>query len=78
MIALDGAGKSSFEDVKAVNPEKILLVIGGEDKSVGQYILNCADFVVSIRQFGKINSLNASVAASIAMFALGGENDTAR
>ena len=78
VIALDGAGKSSFEDVAAVNPEKILLVIGGEDKSVGQYILNCADFVVSIKQFGKINSLNASVAASIAMYALGGENVTAR
>jgi len=74
VVALDGKGKSTFEEVKKCDPDKILLVIGGEDKSVGQYILNKADFVVSIKQFGKINSLNASVAASISMYELGGTN----
>lgn len=73
VVALDGEGKSTLDDVKNINPEKILLVIGGEDRSVGQFILNKADFVVAIKQFGKINSLNASVAASIAMYALGGK-----
>jgi 23S rRNA (guanosine2251-2'-O)-methyltransferase len=73
VVALDGAGKNSLEEVKNIDPERILLVIGGEDRSVGQFVLNKADFVVSIRQFGKINSLNASVAASIAMYALGGK-----
>lgn len=76
IVALDGGGKVSLEEVKRKNLEKILLVIGGEDKSVGQYILNRADFVVSIKQLGKINSLNASVAASIAMYVLGEEDDS--
>ena len=48
-----------------------MLVIGGEDKSVGQFILNMADHVVGIPQSGRVNSLNASVAAGIAMCALG-------
>lgn len=73
VVALDGGGKHTLEDVKITDPDRILLVIGGEDKSVGQFILNKADFVVAIKQFGKINSLNASVAASIAMYALGGK-----
>ncbi|MGI6394671.1 MAG: 23S rRNA (guanosine(2251)-2'-O)-methyltransferase RlmB [bacterium] len=73
VIALDGKGTHSLEEVKNANLKKILLVVGGEDKSVGQFILNKADFVVSIKQFGKINSLNASVAASVAMFVLGGK-----
>jgi 23S rRNA (guanosine2251-2'-O)-methyltransferase len=65
------AGKSSLEALAAAKPEKLLLVIGGEDRSVGQFILNMADDVVGITQRGRINSLNASVAAGIAMFALG-------
>lgn len=73
VVALDGDGKARLEDVVKIAPERILLVIGGEDKSVGQFIINKADFVVSIQQFGKINSLNASVAASVAMYALGGK-----
>ncbi len=71
IAALDMAGKSSLETVATAKPEKLLLVIGGEDRSVGQYILNMADDVVGITQRGRINSLNASVAAGIAMFALG-------
>jgi len=38
---------------------------------VGQFILNMAEDVVGIEQQGRVNSLNASVAAGIAMFALG-------
>jgi tRNA G18 (ribose-2'-O)-methylase SpoU len=33
--------------------------------------LNKADFVAGIPQYGRVNSLNASVAAGIAMYALG-------
>jgi tRNA G18 (ribose-2'-O)-methylase SpoU len=38
---------------------------------VGQYILNMAEDIIGIRQQGQVNSLNASVAAGIAMFELG-------
>ena len=60
-----------LEALAAAKPERLLLVIGGEDRSVGQFILNMADDVVGITQRGRINSLNASVAGGIAMFALG-------
>ena len=70
-VALDAAGRSELEAVAAAKPGKLLLVIGGEDRSVGQFILNMADDVVGIAQRGRINSLNASVAAGIALFALG-------
>jgi len=47
--------------------EPLLLVIGGEDKSVGRYILDQSDWVLSLPSAGRVNSLNASVAAAIAM-----------
>ncbi len=70
IAALDAKGKVSLTDFSANPPAKLLLVIGGEDKSVGQYILNLADAVLSVPQAGHINSLNASVAAGIAMYEL--------
>ena len=70
VVVMDEDGKSDIDEIKAVNPEKLLLVIGGEDKSVGQFIINLADYVVAFKQYGRVNSLNASVAAGIAMFAL--------
>lgn len=70
LAALDGKGTVDLEDLSQSMPERLLLIIGGEDKSVGQFILNQAHSIVSIRQHGHINSLNASVAASIAMYAL--------
>ena len=61
--------------LKELPPEKLMLVIGGEDKSVGQFILNMADHIIGIPQSGRVNSLNASVAAGIAMHALGGSTE---
>lgn len=68
IVSLDENGKHTAQDIKAVNPEKILLVIGGEDKSVGQFILNESDFILGIQQKGRVNSLNASVAAGVGMY----------
>lgn len=68
VVALDAKGTTRLEDLNE-SFNKLLLVIGGEDKGVGQFILNEADHVVRIEQQGRINSLNASIAASIAMFA---------
>lgn len=65
-VALDAAGEAPLDSL-AEGIDKLLLIIGGEAKAVGQYILNEADYIASIPQAGKINSLNASVAAGIAM-----------
>jgi 23S rRNA (guanosine2251-2'-O)-methyltransferase len=70
VLALDAGGKVDVWAIRSELAEKTLVVIGGEDRSVGQYILNHADHVVSIGQRGRINSLNASVAAGICLYAL--------
>jgi 23S rRNA (guanosine2251-2'-O)-methyltransferase len=70
VVALDGNGAQEINSLGFQKDEKLLLVVGGEDKSVGQFILKNADYIVRIPQKGRINSLNASVAAGIAMFTL--------
>ena len=70
IVALDGGGKTSLEDLRAQKIEKLLLVVGGENSGVSQFILNMADHVAAIPQKGKINSLNASVAAGLALYLL--------
>jgi len=69
LVALDAKGTSVLETLGNAYIPRLLLVIGGEDRSVGQYILNHAHYITSISQYGRINSLNASVAAGIAMHA---------
>ena len=46
----------------------VALVIGSEGRGVGRLVKEHCDFVVSLPMAGKINSLNASVAAGILMF----------
>lgn len=45
----------------------VALVIGSEGKGLGRIVKEKCDFLVSIPMYGKINSLNASVAAGILM-----------
>lgn len=71
VIALDRSGREGLDQIKALAIDKPVLVVGGEHQSVGQYILNTARHVVGIPQQGNVRSLNASVAAGIALFALG-------
>lgn len=70
VAALDGSGKTDLEELHALMPEKLLLVVGGENAGVSQFILNTCTYVTAIRQRGKINSLNASVAAALAIYQL--------
>ena len=46
----------------------IALVVGSEGRGVGRLVRDKCDFTVSLPMKGKINSLNASVAAGILMF----------
>ncbi|MCF7838195.1 MAG: RNA methyltransferase [Candidatus Marinimicrobia bacterium] len=72
VVALDGGGAVPLAAVAERLQGPLMLVIGGENQAVGQWILNNAQHVVHIAQQGRINSLNASVAAGIAMYALAG------
>lgn len=47
---------------------KIALVIGGEDSGVKRLTKDKCDGIISIPMFGKVNSLNASVACGIAVY----------
>lgn len=45
-----------------------MFIIGGEDKSLSESVRKKCTTILEIPQFGKVNSLNMSVAASIVMF----------
>jgi len=67
-VALDAQGKNTLSEVPAKDDRPLMLILGGEDKRVGQFILNESEVVARIPQQGNINSLNASVAAGIALY----------
>ncbi|WP_044018793.1 23S rRNA (guanosine(2251)-2'-O)-methyltransferase RlmB [Thermoanaerobacter italicus] len=66
IIGTDVNGGKSFEEIDYDFP--VALVIGNEGKGVSKLVLQNCDFVVKIPMKGKINSLNASVAASILIY----------
>ena len=47
---------------------KMALVIGNEGKGISRLVRESCDFVATIPMFGKINSLNASVASGIMIY----------
>ncbi len=47
---------------------RIALVVGGEDTGINKLTQKKCDAVVSMKMYGKINSLNASVACGVAVF----------
>ena len=58
-------------DYKSVDyPEKCALVIGSEGFGISRLVKESCDYVVRIPMNGKINSLNASVAAGIMIYEL--------
>lgn len=67
-VAMDAGGDVPLTDVPADDGRPLFLILGGEDKRIGQYLLNSADVIAKIPQNGHVNSLNASVAAGIALF----------
>ncbi len=46
----------------------LVLVVGGEEKGIRPLVRKACDMLVSIPQTGPLNSLNASVAAAIALY----------
>lgn len=46
----------------------VALVVGNEGKGVSRLIKEKCDVTVSLPMLGKVNSLNASVAASVIMY----------
>lgn len=63
VVSSDGSADKNYFDVKYDFPT--VLIIGSEGKGVSQLLLKNSDFVIKIPMYGKVNSLNASVAAGI-------------
>ena len=65
VYALEAGGESIYYcDLKG----KVALVVGGEDSGVRRLTRETCDKVLSLPLFGKVNSLNASVALGIAAY----------
>ena len=47
---------------------KVAIVVGGEDTGVNRLTKEKCDAIITIPMFGKVNSLNASVACGVAVF----------
>ena len=60
---MDGENYTDIEYDK-----KTALIIGAEGNGVSKLVLEKSDFVISIPMTGKINSLNASVAAAVVIY----------
>lgn len=60
---MDGSNYTSV-----VYDEKTCLVIGAEGNGISKLVSEKCDFIISIPMTGKINSLNASVAAGICIY----------
>lgn len=66
VFGLDADGDRSLFDADLKGP--MALVIGGENKGVRPLVKKECDFLLSIPNKSRINSLNASVAGGIAMY----------
>jgi 23S rRNA (guanosine2251-2'-O)-methyltransferase len=66
VVGIELTGEKYYYQENLQGP--MMLIIGGEDRSLSAEVTNKCDFVVKIPQLGKVNSLNMSIAASIVMF----------
>lgn len=66
VVGTDGSAKTDYKEVDYSG--KIVIVIGSEGKGMRSSIKALCDFIVSIPMYGRINSLNASVSASILLY----------
>lgn len=65
VTAADMDGQAMYDiDLKG----SIAIVVGSEGKGVSRLVREKCDFIASIPMYGEINSLNASVAASVLMY----------
>lgn len=66
------SAEASGKDYNSINyADKRALVIGSEGHGVSRLVIKNSDEVIRIPMFGKVNSLNASVAAAILIYGIG-------
>lgn len=68
IIGTDASPDKSYKDID--HSTSVAVVIGSEGKGMSKLVKQNCDYLVSIPMMGKVNSLNASVSASIIMYEL--------
>ena len=63
IVASSGNATMNYQDLKYDFP--VVLVVGNEGDGVSSLVLKNSDYIVKIPMYGKVNSLNASVAAGV-------------
>jgi 23S rRNA (guanosine2251-2'-O)-methyltransferase len=66
IIGLDGGGEKQYTELDYGTP--MAIVVGNEGKGIRRLVREHCDHVVRISLYGKIESLNASVAGALVMF----------
>jgi 23S rRNA (guanosine2251-2'-O)-methyltransferase len=62
------APEGTLEVYKLDTTRRLALVVGSEERGVREIVRKNADFVVRIPMYGKVGSLNVSVAGAVALF----------
>jgi len=66
VAAMDPRGDTSLYDLDT--SRRLTMVLGSEGHGIREIVRKTADFVVRIPMYGRVTSLNVSVAAAIALF----------
>ncbi len=66
VVGLDMDGDKAYANVDYRTP--VIIVVGNEGKGIRRLVREHCDFVASIPLFGKVGSLNASVAGALVMY----------
>ncbi|HEX4207336.1 MAG TPA: 23S rRNA (guanosine(2251)-2'-O)-methyltransferase RlmB [Ktedonobacteraceae bacterium] len=66
VVGLAGEGKTLYTDANLTGP--LALVVGSEGKGMGRLVREHCDVLIHLPMLGSINSLNAAVAGSIAVY----------
>ena len=74
VAGLDAAGDSTLSNFKAAN-DALVIVVGSEGTGISRLVSETCDFLISIPMDNSTESLNAGIAASIAMYSISQARD---
>jgi 23S rRNA (guanosine2251-2'-O)-methyltransferase len=66
VVGLAGEGKTLYTQANLTGP--LALVVGNEGKGMGRLVREHCDLLIRLPMYGHVNSLNAAVAGSIALY----------
>lgn len=66
LVGADGTADHDYTEVDYTYPT--CFIVGSEGKGISKNVLKKCDFIVSIPMFGKVTSLNASVAVALLVY----------